>query len=124
MLLLDFLSLTGKHSAGQPHWIGVIDELLRDRWAEQVSLDELSVAAGVHPVTVCKYFHKYFGCTLAEYMRKLKIEHALPLIGAAGLNLTQIAYTCGFADQSHFTRTFKEFSGFLPHNYPSLAKAG
>ncbi len=99
MLLLDFLSSTGKMSSAQPHWISIIHELLRDRWAGQVSLDELSVASGVHPVTVCKYFHKYFGCTLAEYMRKLKIERALPLMGAAGLNLTQIAYTCGFADQ-------------------------
>jgi AraC family transcriptional regulator len=36
------------------------------------------------------------------------------------LSLTEIAYTCGFADQGHFTRTFKAATGFLPKTFRKI----
>lgn len=37
------------------------------------------------------------------------------------LNLTEIAYSFGYADQAHFTHDFKNFSGFSPRTYLKLA---
>lgn len=37
-------------------------------------------------------------------------------------SLTQLAYECGYSDQSHFNREFKEFSGMSPRNYFDLIK--
>ncbi|MBO9660186.1 MAG: helix-turn-helix domain-containing protein [Chitinophagaceae bacterium] len=31
--------------------------------------------------------------------------------------LTEIAYQCGYYDQSHFIHDFKEFSGYHPRHY-------
>ncbi len=63
----------------------------------------MATIIGVHPVTISKYFPRYFSCTLGEYMRKLKIEKSLSLIKSPGNSLTNVAYACGFFDQSHFT---------------------
>ena len=57
---------------------------------------------------------------LAEYMRKLKTEKALSMIRFPENSLTSIAYACGFFDQSHFTRIFKQLNGILPSKYKNL----
>jgi AraC family transcriptional regulator len=101
----------------KPVWINALYELLNDRWNEQLSLRELGYAVNVHPVTISKYFTKYFACTFGEYMRRLRINKSIHLIKNSGLSLTEIAFRCGFADQSHFTRNFKELTGFLPKDF-------
>jgi AraC family transcriptional regulator len=39
------------------------------------------------------------------------------LLNEPDASLSGIAYACGFFDQSHFIRTFKELTGFLPAQY-------
>ncbi len=122
MLLLDLLnhSLIFQEKQKNHSWVHNVEEILRNCWDQQLSLDHLSAVVNIHPVTISKKFHDYYCCTLGEYMRKLKIEKALTLIKNSKQSLTEIAFECGFADQSHFTRTFKCFTGFLPHNYRKL----
>ncbi|HWK05009.1 MAG TPA: AraC family transcriptional regulator [Puia sp.] len=93
---------------------------MNDRWNELLSLQDLSVVVGVHPVTISKHFSRYFNCTLGQYMRKLRINKAISLVKSSGTSLTDISYECGFADQSHFIRTFKHMTGFLPMQYQRL----
>ena len=104
----------------RPEWTNKITELLNDKWNEEVTLQDLSKFANVHPITVSKHFSKYFACTFGEYRRRQKIEKALQLIKTSKFSLTEIAYECGFYDQSHFTRTFKSLTGFLPKHYEKL----
>jgi AraC-like DNA-binding protein len=37
-----------------------------------------------------------------------------------GRSLAQVAAATGFADQSHFNRTFKRFTGMTPGHYRTL----
>ena len=122
LLLLDLICFDQKTGPGkgQPAWVNVVKELLNDRWNENLTLKDLSEAAGIHPVTISRFFPRYFSCTFGEYMRGLKIEKSLRLIKTSSLSLTEIAYECGFSDQSHFTRTFKHLTGFLPNTYARL----
>lgn len=120
MLLLNLIASSPKNNSSLPEWLKTISEILNDRWDERLSLKDLSNATGVHPVTISRYFPQYFSCTLGEYSRKLKIEKSLNLIKTTQLSLTEIAYACGFSDQSHFTRTFKHLTGFLPNSYEKL----
>ena len=121
MLVLELISDTKKlHKKQPPLWLKTIIDFLQDNWQERPSLNELARLSGVNPITVSKHFSKYMGCTLGEYMRKLKIQHALRLIHTDTLSLTEVAYYCGFADQSHFTRNFRELTNFLPKAYQKL----
>ena len=103
-----------------PSWVKTIRALLQDRCTEKITLQELAAVADVHPVTISKYFPAYFSCTLGDYMRKLNVEKALRLIKDPGVSLSGVTYACGFADQSHFIRTFKHYTGFLPAAYQKL----
>jgi AraC family transcriptional regulator len=100
-----------------PAWVKIVHELLHERWSETVGLKELAAASGVNPITISKHFPRYFNCTLGQYVRKLRVEKALFLIKTTKQSLTETAFECGFADQSHFIRSFKELTGFLPSTY-------
>lgn len=122
MLLLNLIHTNPETDAktARPGWINIVAELTRDKWNESLTLKDLSAAAGVHPITISKHFPKYFSCTFGEYMRRLKIEKSLYFLKVSSFSLTEIAAECGFSDQSHFIRTFKQLTGFLPNNYKKI----
>ena len=102
------------------HWTIQLKEYLYSHWNETPTLTELSNLLQIHPVTISRYFSKYFSCTLGEYIRRIKIEKSLPLIRSNKYSLTNIAYECDFTDQSHFTKTFKQVTGILPKEYKNI----
>jgi len=103
-----------------PFWVKSLQELLNDCWNGNPNLQDLATVLQLNPITISKHFPKYFGCTLGEYMRRIKINRALPLIQSNKNSLTEISLECGFADQSHFIRTFKNQTGFLPKQFQKL----
>ena len=122
LLLLQLVDGTRPRRRSTPSWIPRVEEWLRAEWDSTVSLHELSIVAQVHPVTLSRQFHAHFACTLGEFRRKLKVEKAIALMtGPTPRPLTEIAHTCGFADQSHFTRCFKTLTGFVPQEYQKLS---
>ncbi len=112
----ELLRMSESNSRSIPLWAQRIKEILHDPEADKITLKMLAAETGIHPVHISHDFSKYFGTHLADYIRKIKIEKALPLL-AAELPLTEIAYACGFADQSHFTRCFRKATGFTPLQY-------
>lgn len=104
----------------RPLWVNTLQDLLNDNWDKQLQLTEMAEVVGVHPVTISKYFRRYFSCTLGDYQRKLKVNRSIDLIKNSKLSLSEIAYTCGFADQSHFIRNFKQNTYFLPKDFQRL----
>lgn len=66
-------------------------------------------------------FHKYFHCNLGEYLRELRVEKSLKLLNEYE-SLSEVALECGFSDQSHFIRCFKENIGVTPLKYKNLLK--
>ncbi|GAB3716263.1 hypothetical protein GCM10027592_57390 [Spirosoma flavus] len=112
-LMLGSTTTSGKRGK-TPSWVVAIKVLLEDRWSEWPSLAELSAEVSVHPVTISRFFPVYFNCTLGEYLRRLKIGRSIGLLCDPSHTLCTVAHACGFADQSHFIRTFKAYTGVLP----------
>lgn len=123
-LLLEILSQLKNDSQGilhkKPKWVTQIDEILREQFAENLTLEVLSKMVNVHPMHLSRDFSKYFNCTLGEYIRKLKVEKALSLMALQNQSFTEIAYQCGFSDQSHFNRCFKEVNDMKPSEHKKL----
>ncbi|WP_129716179.1 helix-turn-helix transcriptional regulator [Pedobacter sp. SYP-B3415] len=118
LLLLGAVTEVAKRNI--PDWLLRLRDLLNDRWDSWPSLCDLAAEADVHPVTISKYFHRFFECTLGVYMRKLKAQHAFTMIRSGNHSLSEIAHACGFADQSHFSRCFKATTGMLPKYFEGI----
>lgn len=123
-LLLNLFSQLSnqKHSFDKkPIWVGQIDEILHENFTEKLNLIELSTILNIHPMHLSRDFHKYFHCNLGEYIRKLRIEKSLILLNQNN-SLSEVALACGFADQSHFNRCFKENIGITPLKFRNILK--
>jgi AraC-like DNA-binding protein len=98
--------------------IGLIEEYLRTRYADNVTLAELSNLADLSPYYLLRVFHQEVGCPPHEYQTQLRVAHAKKLI-RNGHSIVDAAITTGFFDQSHFSRNFKRIAGVTPGQYLS-----
>ncbi|MBV7531698.1 helix-turn-helix domain-containing protein [Chitinophaga sp. sic0106] len=116
-LCINLLSSASRPEEINPAWTRQVKEAMYDNWNRPLSLTDLAAQVALHPVTISRYFPRYFGCTLGEYLRKIKIEKSLSMIREGKQSLTEIAYDCGFADQAHFIKTCKRLTGITPKQY-------
>lgn len=107
-----------------PVWVNKVREILNDGIRDKITLETLSFETGIHPVHLSKEFPKYFNMGFGEYIRNIRVEKATQLLSSTKITLSEIAYDCGFADQSHFTRCFKDVFGVTPLNYRNLNTKG
>ena len=82
--------------------------------APQTSVADLADAACLGRKQFERSFRSQVGVNPKEYARIVRFQRALALIQADGSGLSQIAYTSGYSDQSHFIREFRKFSGQTP----------
>lgn len=61
-----------------------------------------------------RLFRQTTGMPPHRWLRSYRVERAKELLLNSDLSLAQIAYSCGFADQSHFTRVFGLWAGTTP----------
>ncbi len=113
---ITIMSNTGvDQNSLMPLWTKKAKEVLYEAYAEEISLKQLASMVNIHPVYLCQKFPVYFKCSFGEYIRKIRIEKAVDMIlNKKDYSLTEIAYAAGFADQSHFIRTFKKNIGITP----------
>lgn len=121
LLLQAFsLILRERHSIPtelQPKWIGKLKELFSSATTDQLELDTLANDIGISPVHLSRAFPRYFDTNFGQYVRSLKIERAKNLLVIGHLSNSQIAYECGFSDESHFIKVFKAQYGLTPGKY-------
>jgi AraC family transcriptional regulator len=100
-----------------PRWLARVRELLHDHFAQPPTLGELAERAGVHPVHVAAAFRRQYGCTVGDFVRRRRVEFACMQLATSDASLAEVALSAGFADQSHFGRTFKRVIGLTPGAY-------
>jgi len=103
-------------------WLARAVELLRESFTAHVTLAQLASAANVHPVYLAREFRRFHGCTIGEYIRRLRVERACRQLSSSNESLATIAASAGFSDQSHLSRTFKRLMGMTPTQYRRKAR--
>jgi len=83
-------------------------------------LCDVAREAQVGAAYLARAFRRAEGCTMGEYRRRLRARKAAVLIAAHGMPLAEVAFTAGFADQSHLSRVFKSEFGMTPLSYQRL----
>jgi AraC family transcriptional regulator len=99
-----------------PPWLKRVKEFLRENFSEPPTLNELAEAVDIHPTHLTRVFRQFERCTVGDYIREARIEFARQRI-LANDPLVEIALAAGFADQTHFTRSFKRITGMTPTEF-------
>lgn len=113
-----------REDADPPPWLEAVRRRLHEEFRAHPSLSELAEDAGVHRAHVARAFRRHFGCSVGEFVRHRRIQFACRQLRDPDRTLSAIAYASGFADQSHFTRTFRKLVGTTPGRYRERYASG
>jgi AraC-like DNA-binding protein len=123
-LLVDFARAEQRSTTRGPSWLQRVKERIQDDLSARVTLEDLALEVGVHPVHLATTFRRFYGITVASYLRQLRVEYACRELVGSDAPLADIALAAGFADQSHFGRTFKRAMRMTPAEYRAAVLCG
>ena len=92
-------------------------ELLRSDLGGQISIADLAAACGLSRGYFIHAFKSTTGITPYQWVLTQRVDQARDLLRNSDLSLAEVALTCGFADQSHFTRVFSRLAGASPGSW-------
>ena len=104
-----------------PEWLVRAQALIHEDWADDARLGTIAERAGVSRYHLARRFRERFGCSVGQYVHRLRVTRARHLLLATDASLSEIAFATGFADQSHFTRVFGRHVGTSPDRYRRAA---
>jgi AraC family transcriptional regulator len=122
-LLAEILSHAARSSQREsrhaPGWVTRILDKLQTEHCRRLTLDELAREAGVHPVHLSRVFRRCVGEGIGDHVHRLRVRTACEQMLAPEASLADVGFTTGFADQSHFTRSFRRITGMTPAAFRS-----
>ncbi|MDX2210506.1 MAG: AraC family transcriptional regulator [Sphingopyxis sp.] len=98
-----------------------VTEYVEENLELNIRLDDLAKAAGLSPYHFSRVFKLATGETPYHYLRSRRIERARTMLSQNSAPLAELALTCGFANQSHFTAAFTRELGMSPGRFRRLA---
>lgn len=89
-----------------------------------ISIKELRDQLSVNERTLERHFLKEIGVTPKQFAKIIQFNSSMEQMTEADyVNLTDISYDRGFADQSHFIRSFKRYAGKTPREFQKQLSA-
>ena len=129
LLLATFGRLYERHGCGggriepAPHdrtLLRVVTDLVHDRFADGLLLEDLSAAAGLTSFQLIGLFKRCLGLTPHLYLTQVRLMNARKQL-TKGLSIAHVAALTGFYDQSALTRHFKRCYGITPLQFAAAA---
>jgi len=81
---------------------------------------DTELLSGIGCVSSPKLYRDFYGLTghsVKEYVRKRRLSNALALIKASDMELTDIAFQCGYSSYLTLWRAVKQTLGLAPSEY-------
>lgn len=81
---------------------------------ERLTCRSVAEKFSYHPNYVNRIVRELTGCSLHEYIIHVKVRHASQLLLETDMSITEIAYSLGFHDSSHFSSVYQARTGMKP----------
>ena len=97
--------------------IEVIKMLVRERYSQELSVQNLSQEVRLTREHLCRLFKAETGTSPARYLKAFRLRKGTELLATTLLSVKEISHKIGLKDESHFVRDFKITYGLTPTQY-------
>jgi AraC family transcriptional regulator len=116
-LLVQTIRRLPRADSRRPGWLDLVLRRLEEDPLRAWTLGALAAEVGVHPVHLARTFKRFEGRSLGSVALQARVKAAARLLEEPERSLTDVGAAAGFADQSHFTRRFRQATGRTPGEY-------
>ncbi len=99
------------------HKLSQVLDYIHAHLEQEISVTHLSAIANMSRYYFASLFKQSMGVSPYQYILIQRVEQAKRLLNQEELSLADIASVCGFANQSHFIRRFRQLTGVTPKVY-------
>ena len=106
----------GRAAHGLAPWqVRKVQEFIDASLDQKIRLQDCASQTRLSASHFSRAFKATFGITVLDYIHQRRVERAQQLMLVSGQSLSQIALSCGFADQAHYCRVFRAVAGVSPN---------
>lgn len=120
-IVFDYLILKITEQQISPSYIpDELKDFVRQLNNPSLTKEELTDAENALPYSysqLTRIFRKYFGCTITQYVNKIKMNYAKELLGNTDIPISRITEELQFLSDAHFFTLFKKTFGCTPSEY-------
>ncbi|MEL7045357.1 MAG: AraC family transcriptional regulator [Pseudomonadota bacterium] len=98
------------------HYKQVLDYVAAN-FGRSIALDDLAAEVVLSPSHFSRLFKETIGSSPMQFVMAYRIERAKEFLADRSRTLVDVAHLCGFADQAHLSRAFKQAVGRSPNVY-------
>ena len=92
-------------------------EYIKENLAKKLCVDDVAASVGLSKFHFIREFKRLTGYTLTSYINIIRCEYAKELLQHGQHKIKEVAFLCGFENESYFTAVFKRCVGILPSQY-------
>ena len=99
---------------------GRIDKVFKylfSNFHNEIKLDDVAAVANMNREAFCRFFKERTQKTLMEFINEIRIAHAIKLMNSDEMNISSIAYECGYNSISNFNKFFKIITKKKPSEF-------
>jgi AraC-like DNA-binding protein len=112
----DFINLVHKCRSNPNYspYIQACCDYIELHAEDKISLSEIAGRIGYADYYLSRKFKAETGCSINDYIKIVKVNHAKALLLSSNLSIQEICDRLNFGSRSFFSETFKEIAGIPP----------
>ncbi|MBQ8173957.1 MAG: AraC family transcriptional regulator [Clostridia bacterium] len=83
-------------------------------YTKKLTVEDLATLCNVTKYHFCRVFKRAMGVTAVQYLTSYRIDLAEAMLGDTTRSIREVAFACGFEDESYFYRCYKKYKGASP----------
>ena len=116
----EYLTLSNAISSQKSTLAERAKKYINERVDQKFGIADICRELDCSKSTLLTSFKRAFGITVNAYATERRLERALALLSDNEKSISDIAYECGFSDQSYFSKVFSKKFGITPSEHRSL----
>ncbi len=118
--LINSLSLTERTTDN--NFVQQLILYLIENYTREISLEDVAKELNYNKYYISHIISETFKCNFRTLVNSYRVSMAQNLLVSTGKSISEIAYECGFKNQSSFNRIFLKHSGIIPSEFRRKAE--